>query len=187
MFPALSPDQACQLHRELLLWTCGSLLGSGLADVEVWLSEPSDDPAVEQCIALGIAAVRRQCGADLGERMHHAISDGLRRYRQVILVGSDCPAIDRTYLQAALAALARVELVVGPATDGGYVLLGARRIRPELFSGVAWGGCSVFAETVQRADRLGLDWQALPALQDIDRPEDLPAWEHLKQGPEGAI
>jgi rSAM/selenodomain-associated transferase 1 len=185
MLPLLSKAEACALHRELLLWTCESLLASGLADVELWLSDDSADPVLDRCTALGIAALRQQCGADLGERMYHAISDGLQRYDQVILVGSDCPGIDGTYLRGALAALMRLELVIGPALDGGYVLLGARKIQRELFVGVPWGHSSVFAETVRRADRHSIAWQALSALQDIDRPEDLAAWERLRAGREG--
>lgn len=181
MFPALSPEGACQLHRELMLWTCRRLLDSGLGDVELWLSEASADAAVAQCVQLGVRALRQQQGEDLGERMYHAICDGLERYQQVVLVGSDCPGIDREYLMAATAALREHRLVLGPATDGGYVLIGLTASNRALFTEVSWGDATVFKTTVQRAEQLGWSWHALSPLHDVDRPDDLSSWEMLRK------
>ncbi len=181
MLPALSPENACELHRQLMQWTCRRLVGSGLGDVELWLSEASTDPTVAQCLQWGVQALRQQRGVDLGERMHHAIRDGLRRYHQVVLVGSDCPGIDRGYLAAALSVLRHNDVVLGPATDGGYVLLGVTKSPRALFTGVPWGEASVFQDTVQRAQELDLSWRALSPLSDVDRPEDLSVWEALRK------
>jgi rSAM/selenodomain-associated transferase 1 len=180
MQPLLSAVQACALHCDLLQWTCHTLCGAQLADVELWVSGNEDHPEFERCSVLGVSQRCIQQGADLGERMLHAISDGLGRYRKVILVGSDCPAIDRSYLRTALQALDKEALVLGPATDGGYVLIGATRINPALFQGVSWGRDSVFEETVARANALDYQWTELNELPDIDRPEDLPMWEHIQ-------
>lgn len=112
--------------------------------------------------------------------MYRAILGGLARHDRVILVGSDCPWIDRAYLQSALAALETAPLVLGPALDGGYVLIGARQIRPELFSRISWGTEVVLAQTRMRLEELGWRWRELPALRDVDRPEDLHAWRALR-------
>lgn len=180
MLPVLSAEQACDLHCDLLLWTCNTLCEAKLADVELWVSGDGTHSVFERCAGMGITGLRLQEGADLGERMYHAIADGLDRYQQVLLVGSDCPAINAEYLNAALVALDSDPLVLGPATDGGYVLIGATRIEAALFQGVSWGQPSVFAETVERVLALGGSWAELNVLPDIDRPEDIPLWEAIR-------
>ncbi len=175
----LSAEQACALHSDLLQWTCRTLCEARLADVELWLSGDSGHPVFTDCKALGVKRLQKQQGSDLGERMYHAVSDGLTRYKKVILVGSDCPQIDASYLELALQALDTKPLVVGPATDGGYVLIGATRIQHTLFQGVSWGTERVFTETVKRMRALGETWSELQPLSDIDRPEDLALWRQL--------
>ena len=139
-------------------------------------ADATDHALFAACLAQGARAIRRQRGADLGERMYHALAAGLARYERVLLVGSDCPAIDAAYLHRALQVLDDVPVVLGPALDGGYVLIGVRSVDPALFAGIAWGQPTVYAETVARLRRLGVDWTALPALPDIDRPADLVHW-----------
>jgi len=179
MMPELSPGQACDLHRELVLWTCRTLTGAGLGPVQLAVAGRLAHPLFEQCRSMG-ADLGRQRGSNLGERMYDALARALGRYPKVVLVGSDCPAIDREYLVGATKALDTAELVLGPAADGGYVLIGARRILPAVFAGVHWGTETVFSETADRLERLGLRWAALPMLADVDRPEDLPGWRALR-------
>ena len=182
MLPHLSPHQACELHTELVLWTCRRLTTAGVGVVELAVAGDTRDPLFRECRAAGVGAMYRQRGGDLGERMYRAIRAGLARFDRVILVGSDCPWIDRPYLEAALEALEAVPLALGPALDGGYVLIAARRVRPELFTGISWGTDAVLAETRTRLGQLGWEWRELPALRDVDRPEDLPAWHRLRAG-----
>ncbi len=177
MMPYLNAQQACELHRDLLLWTCCTLTGTGLASVELWVSGNSGHRVFTQCADMGIAEVKTQQGADLGERMYHAIYEGLKSYRKVILVGSDCPGIDAGYLNNAIAALDQQTLVLGPASDGGYVLIGATEIWGSLFERVSWGGSEVLAQTKARIATLGEQYFELNVLADIDRPEDLALWQ----------
>ena len=181
MVPALGEEGACQLHRELLQWTCRNLLATG-CHVELWLDADSQDAAIGACAERGADISRRQVGGDLGDRMYNALQDGLGRYTQVILVGSDCPWLTPQQLQCAADELSQQEVVVQPAQDGGYVLIGARRIGPDVFDGVAWGGADVFSQTGARLRQGGYRWAALQALPDVDRPADLPAWEVLRGG-----
>tara|TARA_R110001599_G_scaffold353870_1_gene601384 strand:- start:177939 stop:178592 length:654 start_codon:yes stop_codon:yes gene_type:complete len=180
MMPHLSASAACDLHSELVLWTTDSLVGAGLGPVELVVAGALEHALFARCRDRGLLAIRRQQGADLGERMYQALADGLRRYERVILVGSDCPGIDRDYLEAAFAALDSSEVVLGPALDGGYVLVGARRPCREMFAGIAWGTDTVLAATRERLQGVGLEWSELPPLADIDRPEDLQLWEAIK-------
>lgn len=181
MQPHLSPAQACQLHSELVLRTCHTLVGAGLGAVELSVAGDTVHPLFEHCRALGLSALTAQAGDDLGDNMYCAIRNGLARYDTVILVGSDCPALDKSYLLGALDALTRAPVVLGPATDGGYVLIGARQIGPQIFAGVPWGTERVYDETTLRLRQLGWEWGALPPLADIDRPEDLQQWELLRR------
>jgi hypothetical protein len=180
MMPLLSAQAACALHHELTLWTCRQLLASRLGDVELAVAGDDTHVLFEQCRALGAVAVSRQRGADLGEKMYHAISAGLQRYAAVLLVGSDCPAIDPAYLADAVAALATAPVVLGPAVDGGYVLIGARRITQRVFQGIPWGTAEVYRTTTRALTESGLAWVTLPTLHDIDTPADLVHWEQIK-------
>ena len=181
MIPHLSPADACELHCELTLWTCQRLLDSALGDVELSVAGDVGHPLFSRCRELGVARLSRQQGADLGERMYNAIRAGLESYGGVILVGSDCPGIDTAYLRRAVLALRGAPVVLGPATDGGYVLIGARFIPAAIFRGIPWGSDAVCARTRAALGRAGVNWTELPPLPDIDRPEDLPAWKALKR------
>ena len=183
MNPHLSPEQACQLHCELVLWTCRNLLAAGQGAVELCVAGETDHPLFQRCRESGVAAVTRQHGANLGERMYEALVEGLSRYSSVVLVGSDCPGIDGAYLAGALQGLQEAPLVFGPANDGGYVLVGASRVVPEIFAGISWGSDRVYGQTVAALQGLGLPWRELPFLADIDRPEDLPLWQAIQQVP----
>lgn len=180
LIPHLGATGACELHCELTLWTCRQLLASKLGPVELAVDVDAGHPLFDRCLAEGVMRISVQRGADLGARMHDALQQGLSRFEAVILVGSDCPGIDLAYLKQAAAALRDVAVVLGPATDGGYVLIGARRVSESLFSGIPWGGDQVYAKTLEALEKAGLDWAALPTLADIDRPSDISVWEALK-------
>jgi hypothetical protein len=130
--------------------------------------------AAASCGPVELHDTAKQRGADLGERMHRALARALRHHRGAIVIGSDCPELRPADLARAARWLAGgCDVVLAPAEDGGYVLIGARRISPRLFSDIAWGRPEVYETTVQRLDRLGYRWRALRRLWDVDRPEDL--------------
>jgi uncharacterized protein len=116
----------------------------------------------------------KQRGADLGERMYRALSRALRRHRAAIVIGADCPALRASDLRHAARLLAGgYDVVLAPAEDGGYALIGAKRISPRLFAGIEWGSSTVYDSTVKRLASLGYRWRALRLMWDVDRPEDL--------------
>jgi len=180
MIPQLSPLEACALHAELVLWTAGTLVAANLGRVELAVAGNAGHALFEACLGLGVAGLTLQRGANLGERMYGALVAGLDRFGRVVLVGSDCPSIDRSYLRQALDALQSADVVLGPAADGGYTLVGARWVPREMFEDISWGTATVFSATTRCLGRLGLPWVELPTLNDIDRPEDLPAWTTLR-------
>jgi hypothetical protein len=117
---------------------------------------------------LGVA-LEPQVGSDLGERMAAALT----RHCPAVLVGCDCPALSSAHLEAAVQALPSADVVLAPAEDGGYVLVGVNAPRPELFAGMTWGHGDVMAETRARVAAAGLRCVELETLWDLDRPEDL--------------
>lgn len=115
-----------------------------------------------------------QIGVDLGERMKGALQKTLERHKHVILIGSDVPNLRLPDLDKAFGFLEKgKDLVLGPALDGGYYLIGLSTIYPELFEEVVWGGAQVLNQTLTKAEQLGLSYGLLRVLQDIDTFEDL--------------
>jgi rSAM/selenodomain-associated transferase 1 len=118
--------------------------------------------------------VHLQPDGDLGARMRVAAEDGLRRASQVIIVGTDCPTMSQDDLRKARDALASGDdLVLGPAEDGGYWLIGLTRCDPALFSGIAWSSSTVLEATRERLRALRWRWSELATRWDVDRPQDL--------------
>jgi glycosyltransferase A (GT-A) superfamily protein (DUF2064 family) len=121
--------------------------------------------------------VRDQRGADLGARLEHATGELLSpRGARVLVMGADCPDLDAVRIAAAFAALERAELVLGPARDGGYYLIGLARSAAALFRGIDWGTPRVLAQTRERARALDLSLTELEPLDDLDTPADLARW-----------
>ncbi len=169
--------EACRVHEALATRMISEAVASNLAPVELWCSPSTDHPFFER---FDVPRYLQQ-GADLGERMHCAIDGASGRADAVVLVGTDCPPIDRDYLDLALSSLESADAVLGPAEDGGYGLIGLRRPRLSLFSDMAWSTASVAAITVERFEQASLRYCCLPTIWDVDRPEDLRRWRELSR------
>jgi hypothetical protein len=115
-----------------------------------------------------------QEGADLGERMARAFDCAFGRgAKKAVIVGTDVPTMPVYYICAAFNRLDGSDLVLGPAVDGGYYLVGLKRPEPRLFGGIEWSGAGVLKETLSRARSLGMKVDFLPGLRDIDTFDDL--------------
>jgi len=115
-----------------------------------------------------------QQGIDLGDRMYQAVKSVSESCAgSTILIGSDCPEIDEDLLKRAFNILDTRDLVIGPATDGGYYLIGMNDPYFELFKNISWSSPAVLSETLQKARELHLDLELLKELSDIDTEEDL--------------
>lgn len=172
----LSASDACAVHRELMLGVAQTLVSAKLGSVELWLDCAGSDVTVEACLEAGVSTLRLQQGTDLGARMEFALTAALAEAESVVLVGSDCPTLDGDYLAKALLALQSVDLVWGPAQDGGFVMVACRRVVAGMFDQIEWGTSSVLADCERNIRRLGLRSTALPSLYDIDTPDDLRRW-----------
>jgi rSAM/selenodomain-associated transferase 1 len=130
---------------------------------------------------LGADWVALQGQGRLGWRLQRQLNLARRQGAQrVVLIGSDLPELAAADLVAAFDALARCDVVLGPAADGGYWLIGLAGRWPRLFAGglraIAWGSDQVLAQTLDVADQLGLVVTLLPIRHDLDRPGDLRRW-----------
>jgi rSAM/selenodomain-associated transferase 1 len=142
--------------------------------IEIWTTAPGEDAFIQSCKRVLGMEVCLQPDGDLGARIHSAAQDGLRRARAVIVIGIDCPTMHLDDLRAARDALtAGDDVVLGPAEDGGYWLIGLARCAPALFAGIAWGTSTVLAATRERIEDLGWRCSELTTRWDVDRPEDL--------------
>jgi hypothetical protein len=111
---------------------------------------------------------------DLGQRMERSLINAFNQTaEQVIIIGTDCPALNAQILLTAFEKLQVFNLVLGPAIDGGYYLIGLQKPAAELFTNIHWGTAEVFAKTVEIAKKLNLLIGYLQPLADVDRPDDL--------------
>ena len=117
----------------------------------------------------------RQEEGDLGLRMKTAFEQVFKAgYRKVVIIGSDCPGLTPLHLQSAFAALETHAVVIGPATDGGYYLLGMHTLYPELFEQKQWSTDSVYSDTIRSIEKYHLPYYVLEPLTDVDEEKDLP-------------
>jgi len=167
LVPRLGAERAARLHLQLISTAVRTAQHARCGPVELHATQ------FHSSLVMGVP-VRLQHGRDLGERMHHALRGALRRHRRAILVGSDCPSLTPTDLRRAARWLqGGADVVLAPAEDGGYALIGARRIAPQVFAGVPWGSAEVLAQTEANLRRARLDFRLLRTVWDVDRPADL--------------
>ena len=163
---------ACQAYRQMTEITLTKLPplphvklrytpDDALAEIQPWLRENW--------------TAQPQGTGDLGQRMHRAFENN----SPAILIGTDCPTIEPTDLTKAAEALQTHDLVLGPAADGGYWLIGLRSPRPALFEGIEWSTGMVFETTLAKAKAAGFSVRLLRELRDVDSAAD---WEEFRRG-----
>jgi rSAM/selenodomain-associated transferase 1 len=168
--PPLSFAEAAELYRNALFETVTRM--SALRNCELvvffsgergWFADSFPDLSLQE-----------QQGGDLGERMAFALNAlFLQGYQRAVLIGSDAPDVPLTFIERALEQLLAKDLVVGPAVDGGYYLIGESGHHPELFEDIPWSTERVLVETLRRAERLNLSFEQLETWEDLDDIEAL--------------
>ena len=171
LIPALGPEGAARIHRHLTERTVATLIasggateirhaGAGAAQFRAWLG---DAPALVEQVEGGLT-----------ERLIDAV-----RPTPHIFFGADTPDLTVAIVLSAMDALMSHDIVLGPAEDGGYYLIGMAQARPELLTDMPWSTSQVFPETLRRCEALGLSVAILPVLSDCDTPDDLGRWPDL--------
>lgn len=170
----LGAKGAADLYRRLLRSTIQRIKDAEIAPLICWCAPDAAHQEFQMLSRDYGVALRTQMGADLGERMAQAASCQLVSGGPLVLIGGDCPVLQAGHLLQTLDWLnGDCDAVIGPAEDGGYVLLGLKQSSPELFRGIPWGSNSVLDETRSRLQHLGWHWRELEPLWDLDRPADL--------------
>ncbi len=162
---AVGDEAALALHRAFLADVIA--LAHGVAERTVLAV--AGDPNHRELAGLSLERVAQSDG-DLGARMDRAIRDSLS-YGPVCIIGSDSPTLPRQDVAGAFIELERQDIVIGPAGDGGYWLIGARQEIPELFADIPWSTAAVLPETLRRLQ--GRRYALLPQHHDVDEPSDL--------------
>jgi rSAM/selenodomain-associated transferase 1 len=174
LIPALGAARAALLHMALVRRAIETAKGSGIRQVDLCCA-PVAHPFLMACRDRYGLSLSAQEGPELGDRMAAALARALERRPLAVLIGSDCPGLTPGDLYSAARHLDQgYDAVLGPAADGGYVLIGLKRVDPGLFTGIPWGTRRVADLTRQRLRALGWRWWELPVRSDIDRPADLP-------------
>lgn len=186
LIPILGPQGAAQLQRQMTYSITTKLKhfsknNRSLLEIHF---EGGSAQLMQEWLGTSFS-FKKQSQGDLGRRMALAIATHLGEHQSIVLVGSDCPAIDTTILKNAFSALNDHAVVLGPAFDGGYYLVGIRGTLAEkslhfLFSNIDWGKESVLGQTLSRIKTLQLSCHLLKKLHDIDTPKDL---RHLNHHP----
>ncbi|HEV7913082.1 MAG TPA: TIGR04282 family arsenosugar biosynthesis glycosyltransferase [Albitalea sp.] len=174
LLPALGADGAARLAERLLESAMATAVESRIGPVTLCCDPDATHAAFVRLAARHAITPALQGDGDLGVRMQRALSQALREHRRAVLIGTDAPGIDAAYLRDAADALIDHDAVFGPATDGGYTLVGVSGEAPaSLFAGIAWSTAEVMAQTRARLGRLALRHVELRTLPDIDEPADL--------------
>lgn len=162
---------SCTAHKQLSRKTFALAANVQISQPYLYTALSHQHGFFRHAKRLGFRLKRQQAG-DLGQRMLQAFKHVLAEHEALILIGSDCPALTAEHLQQVTTELIQHDVVLIPATDGGYVLIAAKRVHAGLFKQIAWGSSSVLQKTEQRLQQLSFSYSLLPALPDVDSPAD---------------
>jgi len=177
LIPHFGPEMATKLYRELLRTALTAALESNWSQIQVWCAADASHGFFDPYRQQARISFHHQCSGDLGQRMAHACAAALLDADHIALMGTDCPELDHRILNQVQDRLGGIhDLVMIPALDGGYVLIGMREACPGIFEGVEWGTGKVAWQTLARCQAMRLCCLEMPALRDIDTPEDVRQW-----------
>lgn len=173
LIPALGAEGAAQLAQKMLSHTLATAMASKLGIVEICATPDTTDPAWQNLDLPNNIIWSAQGEGDLGERMARAAARTTRDGRAVLLIGTDCPAIDVFTLHEAAQALHNYDASLLPTYDGGYALLALKRFDNRLFENMPWSTSTVALQTLQRMVQIDCNVKLLRTLHDIDEPADI--------------
>ncbi|MCP3851171.1 MAG: glycosyltransferase [Gammaproteobacteria bacterium] len=173
LIPALGQEGATKLYTQLLNYALNNVMNSALSPVELCVTPESHPDYFSRLSCAEQFSLSFQEGDDLGLRMLNALNQGLCHYSKVILMGTDCPFLTKRDLQEAITSLDKHDMVFSPASDGGYVLVGAKKVVPHVFENIEWGTDQVMIQSRQVLIESQISWQELSLQDDIDLQSDL--------------
>jgi rSAM/selenodomain-associated transferase 1 len=164
----IGKDNALLVYKKLLTHT-KSVAAALPCDVFIFAADALQDEQWNKFI------IEQQSGDDLGKKMLHAFKTVFEKgYKKSVIIGSDCPELSASHVKQAFKILDDTDIVIGPAKDGGYYLLGMKKIYKALFQINTWSTATVFDETIASINASQLSYKELEALTDVDEEKDLP-------------
>ncbi|MEO7043917.1 MAG: TIGR04282 family arsenosugar biosynthesis glycosyltransferase [Ferruginibacter sp.] len=166
----IGDDMALEIYQKLIRHTLNMVKNTG-ADKFLYFSD-----SIDETIGYANTPVHKfvQSGNDLGEKMNNAFVQLFKTgYKRVTIIGTDCAGINENILEKAFGELNNSDVVIGPATDGGYYLLGIKEMHSALFEKIAWSTSAVLHSTIERCNSNNLSYSLLTALSDVDEEADL--------------
>lgn len=181
LIPYIGVDAATTLYKKLLTRTLITSARCCFTKKQLWLSGDTEHSYFKELNEIDSFKKVQQCGNNLGDRMFNAFEITLSEFDYAVLIGTDCPSLTSNDLKSAANMLeSNKDVVLGPAEDGGYYLIGLKKNNIDLFSNIEWGTETVFSKTVSIAESLGLNVGVLTVRNDIDRIEDLKLFDEIK-------
>lgn len=166
-------EQARRIHMGMTEDLLANFKQRTRFELRICFWPPDAREEMEKWLGTGYRMVA-QTGKNLGEKMDHAFQQGFEEgYRKIVIIGSDLPEISGDDIHKVLNSLDTHDLVIGPARDGGYYLIGLKAIHPKLFRDITWSTGEVFRLTIRKARELGLSVDTLDEREDIDDEESL--------------
>jgi rSAM/selenodomain-associated transferase 1 len=171
LIPALGAERAALLQARLIERAVTTACAAAVGPVTLWITRHENQQGLSDLKARHAIDVDYQNDGDLGARMYAA---ALAARGCVLIIGTDCPALEQRHLRSAAAILhGGTDVVLIPAEDGGYVLIGTHSPHPALFSELPWGTPQVIEETRRRLKDSGLRWKEPFVLWDLDTAADI--------------
>jgi hypothetical protein len=171
--PPFSLQSAAAFYRCLLLDSLALMAQLETVDHTIAYAPPDAREYLARLAPDSFSLVA-QVGTNLGERLANALGQHFDQgYRRVVIMNSDGPTLPLAHLEQAFSGLEHADVTLGPGHDGGYYLIGMKRLHPELFQGIDWSTERVIAQTLGTCRRLGLTVHQLPEWYDVDLAEDL--------------
>lgn len=182
LIPALGARTAARTQRAFILQTLHTAQQANLGGVSLWCAPNGHHRHFRALQVQQALSCVDQPQGDLGERMLRCAAHHFEQKNALplLLMGTDCPALSPGHLQEAARRLRDHDVCLIPAEDGGYVLLGLRKIIPEVFSKIDWSTPRVLAQTLERIAQAQASVSLLPTLWDVDEPADWQRWQAMK-------
>ncbi len=178
LIPLLGAAGAARVQRRFTLHTLHTAHNFAPQAVTLWCAPHAQHRFFRALRKTNGVVCQVQSDGDLGTKMQTIVAQHFAKHAAtpLLIMGTDCPLLSPGHLQQAAAALVQHDVVLIPAEDGGYVLIGLRRSVPEVFENITWSTALVLQQTRQQLRLAGASWHELPALWDIDEPAD---WQRL--------
>jgi rSAM/selenodomain-associated transferase 1 len=172
----LGAEEALSVYRRLAERVVAAVHAAGSYSVTVAYTPPGAEPLMRRWLGTSVA-LRPQSDGDLGERMATAVADAFSAgAERVVVIGTDCPEVSADVVEEAFTRLDAADVVLGPASDGGYYLIGMSRLHRALFDDVPWSSADTLRATLERARAHGLSIALLEQRRDIDTAADWRTW-----------